>query len=160
MVGMCMFGQVINIIDYGVFVELEDGVEGLIYVFEMSWIKKNVYLGKIVLIFQEVFVEVFDVDFEKCWILFGFKQIQDNLWLVFMVEYLVGIDIEGEVCGIIEFGLFVGFGLDFDGMVYINDIFWEQFGEEVIQGYQKGDIVMVCVFDVDIEKECILFGIK
>ncbi|MEP1144878.1 MAG: 30S ribosomal protein S1 [Henriciella sp.] len=159
-VGTRMNGQVTNITDYGAFVELEDGVEGLIHVSEMSWTKKNVHPGKIVSTSQEVLVEVLDVDSEKRRISLGLKQTQDNPWSAFMAEHPVGTDIEGEVRGITEFGLFVGLGPDLDGMVHINDISWEQSGEEAIQAFQKGDSVTARVLDVDTEKERISLGIK
>ncbi len=159
-VGTRMNGQVTNITDYGAFVELEDGVEGLIHVSEMSWTKKNVHPGKIVSTSQEVLVEVLDVDSEKRRISLGLKQTQDNPWSAFMAEHPVGTDIEGEVRGITEFGLFVGLGPDLDGMVHINDISWEQSGEEAIQSFQKGDSVTARVLDVDTEKERISLGIK
>ncbi|MEM7459869.1 MAG: S1 RNA-binding domain-containing protein, partial [Pseudomonadota bacterium] len=159
-VGTRMNGQVTNITDYGAFVELEDGVEGLIHVSEMSWTKKNVHPGKIVSTSQEVLVEVLDVDSEKRRISLGLKQTQDNPWSAFMAEHPVGTDIEGEVRGITEFGLFVGLGPDLDGMVHINDISWEQSGEEAIQAFNKGDTVNARVLDVDTEKERISLGIK
>lgn len=159
-VGTRMTGQVTNITDYGAFVELEDGVEGLIHVSEMSWTKKNVHPGKIVSTSQEVDVEVLDVDSEKRRISLGLKQTQDNPWSAFMAESPVGTDIEGEVRGITEFGLFVGLGPDLDGMVHINDISWDQSGEEAIQNFNKGDTVTARVLDVDTDKERISLGIK
>ncbi len=159
-IGTRMSGQVTNITDYGAFVELEDGVEGLIHVSEMSWTKKNVHPGKIVSTSEEVFVEVLDVDSEKRRISLGLKQTQDNPWSAFMAEHPIGTDIEGEVRGITEFGLFVGLGPELDGMVHINDISWDQSGEEAIQNFQKGDPVKARVLDVDTEKERISLGIK
>ena len=159
-IGTRMTGQVTNITDYGAFVELEDGVEGLIHVSEMSWTKKNVHPGKIVSTSQEVDVEVLDVDSEKRRISLGLKQTQDNPWSAFMADNPVGTDIEGEVRGITEFGLFVGLGPDLDGMVHINDIAWDQSGEEAIQAYAKGDTVTARVLDVDTDKERISLGIK
>lgn len=159
-IGTRMSGQVTNITDYGAFVELEDGVEGLIHVSEMSWTKKNVHPGKIVSTSEEVFVEVLDVDSEKRRISLGLKQTQDNPWSAFMAEHPIGTDIEGEVRGITEFGLFVGLGPELDGMVHINDISWDQSGEEAIHNFQKGDPVKARVLDVDTEKERISLGIK
>lgn len=159
-VGTRMSGQVTNITDYGAFVELEDGVEGLIHVSEMSWTKKNVHPGKIVSTSQEVDVEVLDVDSEKRRISLGLKQTQDNPWSAFMADSPIGTDIEGEVRGITEFGLFIGLGPDLDGMVHINDISWDQSGEEAIQNFNKGDIVTARVLDVDTDKERISLGIK
>ncbi len=159
-VGTRLEGVVTNITDYGAFVELEDGVEGLIHVSEMSWTKKNVHPGKILSTSQTVDVEVLDVDPEKRRISLGLKQTMDNPWTAFIAENPVGSEVEGEVRGITEFGLFVGLGPDLDGMVHINDIAWDKSGEAAIEGYSKGDIVKARVLDVDIEKERISLGIK
>ena len=159
-VGAKLTGRVTNITDYGAFVELEDGVEGLIHVSEMSWTKKNVHPGKIISSSQEVDVMVLDVDAEKRRISLGLKQVMNNPWEAFMAEHPVGTNIEGEVRGITEFGLFVGLGPDLDGMVHINDIDWNVPGEEAIKKYTKGDAVQARVLDVDIEKERISLGIK
>jgi len=153
-------GIVTNITDYGAFVELEDGVEGLIHVSEMSWTKKNVHPGKILSTSQEVDVEVLDVDSDKRRISLGLKQTMDNPWSAFLAEHPVGTEIEGEVRGITEFGLFVGLGPDLDGMVHINDISWEQSGDQAIEAFNKGDTVRAKVLDVDIDKERISLGIK
>ena len=159
-VGARLKGQVTNITDYGAFVELEDGVEGLIHVSEMSWTKKNVHPGKILSTTQEVDVEVLDVDSDKRRISLGLKQTMDNPWTAFVADHPVGTEIEGEVRGITEFGLFVGLGPDLDGMVHINDIAWDKSGEQAIEGFNKGDMVKARVLDVDIEKERISLGIK
>lgn len=159
-IGARMEGAVTNITDYGAFVELEDGVEGLIHVSEMSWTKKNVHPGKILSTSQKVDVEVLDVDSEKRRISLGLKQTMDNPWTAFLAENPAGTEIEGEIRGITEFGLFVGLGPDLDGMVHINDISWEQNGDQAIEAYNKGDIVKAKVLDVDIEKERISLGIK
>ncbi len=159
-VGAKLTGRVTNITDYGAFVELEDGVEGLIHVSEMSWTKKNVHPGKIISSSQEVDVMVLDVDADKRRISLGLKQVMNNPWEAFMAEHPIGTNIEGEVRGITEFGLFVGLGTDLDGMVHINDIDWNVAGEEAIKKYTKGDSVQARVLDVDIEKERISLGIK
>jgi len=159
-VGARLKGVVTNITDYGAFVELEDGVEGLIHVSEMSWTKKNVHPGKILSTSQEVDVEVLDVDSEKRRISLGLKQTMDNPWSAFLAEHPVGTEIEGEVRGITEFGLFVGLGPDLDGMVHINDIAWDKPGDQAIEAYNKGDMVKAKVLDVDIDKERISLGIK
>ncbi len=158
--GARLKGTVTNITDYGAFVELEDGVEGLIHVSEMSWTKKNVHPGKILSTTQEVDVEVLDVDSDKRRISLGLKQTMDNPWSAFLAEHPVGTEIEGEVRGITEFGLFVGLGPDLDGMVHINDISWDKAGEQAIEAYTKGDKVKAKVLDVDIDKERISLGIK
>jgi small subunit ribosomal protein S1 len=159
-IGAKLKGRVTNITDYGAFVELEDGVEGLIHVSEMSWTKKNVHPGKIISTSQEVDVMVLDVDSDKRRISLGLKQVMNNPWEAFMAEHPIGTDIEGEVRGITEFGLFVGLGPDLDGMVHINDIDWNEPGEEAIKKYTKGDTVKARVLDVDIEKERISLGVK
>ncbi len=159
-VGAKLTGRVTNITDYGAFVELEDGVEGLIHVSEMSWTKKNVHPGKIISSSQEVDVMVLDVDAEKRRISLGLKQVMNNPWEAFQAEHPIGTNIEGEVRGITEFGLFVGLGPDLDGMVHINDIDWNVPGEEAIKKYTKGDAVSARVLDIDIEKERISLGIK
>ncbi|MEQ1781286.1 MAG: 30S ribosomal protein S1 [Hyphomonadaceae bacterium] len=159
-VGAKLTGRVTNITDYGAFVELEDGVEGLIHVSEMSWTKKNVHPGKIISSSQEVDVMVLDVDAEKRRISLGLKQVMNNPWEAFQAEHPIGTNIEGEVRGITEFGLFVGLGPDLDGMVHINDIDWNVPGEEAIKKYNKGDAVSARVLDIDIEKERISLGIK
>jgi small subunit ribosomal protein S1 len=159
-VGAKLSGRVTNITDYGAFVELEDGVEGLIHVSEMSWTKKNVHPGKIISSSQEVDVMVLDVDAEKRRISLGLKQVMNNPWEAFMAEHPIGTNIDGEVRGITEFGMFVGLGPDLDGMVHINDIDWNVPGEEAIKKYSKGDNVTARVLDVDIEKERISLGIK
>ncbi|MFN7054856.1 30S ribosomal protein S1 [Hyphomonas sp.] len=158
--GARLKGTVTNITDYGAFVELEDGVEGLIHVSEMSWTKKNVHPGKILSTSQEVDVEVLDVDSDKRRISLGLKQTMDNPWNAFLAENPVGTVIEGEVRGITEFGLFVGLGPDLDGMVHINDISWDKPGDQAIEAFTKGDKVRAKVLDVDIDKERISLGIK
>ncbi|MEZ5945462.1 MAG: 30S ribosomal protein S1 [Hyphomonas sp.] len=159
-VGARLKGIVTNITDYGAFVELEDGVEGLIHVSEMSWTKKNVHPGKILSTSQEVDVEVLDVDSDKRRISLGLKQTMDNPWSAFLAEHPVGTEIEGEVRGITEFGLFVGLGPDLDGMVHINDIAWDKSGDQAIEAFNKGDTVRAKVLDVDVDKERISLGIK
>jgi small subunit ribosomal protein S1 len=159
-VGEKLSGRVTNITDYGAFVELEDGVEGLIHVSEMSWTKKNVHPGKIISSSQEVDVMVLDVDADKRRISLGLKQVMHNPWEAFQAEHPIGTNIEGEVRGITEFGLFVGLGPDLDGMVHINDIDWNLAGEEAVKKYNKGDTVSARVLDIDIEKERISLGIK
>jgi small subunit ribosomal protein S1 len=153
-------GRVTNITDYGAFVELEPGVEGLVHVTEMSWTKKNVHPGKIVSTSQEVEVVVLDVDPQKRRISLGLKQAMANPWDSFLDQYPVGAEIEGEVKNITEFGLFVGLTGDIDGMVHLSDLDWARPGEEAVADYKKGDMVRVKVLDVDVEKERISLGIK
>ena len=153
-------GRVTNITDYGAFVELEPGVEGLVHVSEMSWTKKNVHPGKIVSTSQEVEVMVLDVDMTKRRISLGLKQCLDNPWDTFSDKYPAGTELEGEVRNITEFGLFVGLPGDIDGMVHLSDLSWDLPGEEAIRNFKKGDVVKVKVLDVDTDKERISLGIK
>ena len=159
-VGTRFKGRVTNITDYGAFVELEPGIEGLVHVSEMSWTKKNVHPGKIVSTSQEVEVMVLDVDPVKRRISLGLKQCLENPWQAFAERHPVGSQIDGEVKNITEFGLFVGLSGEIDGMVHLSDIDWQKPGEQAIQEYKKGDHVRVKVLDVDAEKERISLGIK
>jgi len=153
-------GRVTNITDYGAFVELEEGIEGLIHVSEMSWTKKNVHPGKILSTSQEVEVQVLEVDPVKRRISLGLKQTMDNPWASFSTRFPVGSAIEGEIKNITEFGLFIGLDGDVDGMVHLSDLDWKMSGEEAIKQYKKGDVVKAQVLDVDTEKERISLGIK
>ncbi|GBQ22978.1 30S ribosomal protein S1 [Acetobacter estunensis NRIC 0472] len=153
-------GRVTNITDYGAFVELEPGVEGLVHVSEMSWTKKNVHPGKIVATSQEVDVMVLDVDSAKRRISLGLKQVQRNPWEQFAEEHKVGSEVEGEIRNITEFGLFIGLSADIDGMVHMSDLSWDDAGEEAMKNYEKGQVVKAKVLDVDVEKERISLGIK
>ena len=153
-------GRVTNITDYGAFVELEAGVEGLVHVSEMSWTKKNVHPGKIVSTSQEVDVMVLEIDSAKRRVSLGLKQTQRNPWEVFAEANPVGTHVEGEVKNITEFGLFIGLDNDIDGMVHLSDLSWDQRGEEAIQDFRKGDEVKAVVTEVDVEKERISLSIK
>ena len=153
-------GKVTNITDYGAFVELEDGIEGLVHVSEMSWVKKNVHPGKIVSTSQEVEVMVLEVDEQKRRISLGLKQCADNPWERFAEEHPIGSIIEGEIKNITEFGLFVGLTEEMDGMVHLSDLDWNRSGEEPIKEYQKGQTVQAKVLDVDPDKERISLGVK
>ena len=153
-------GRVTNITDYGAFVELEAGVEGLVHVSEMSWTKKNAHPGKIVATSEQVDVIILDVDEPKRRISLGLKQAQGNPWELFVEAHPVGSTIEGEIRNITEFGLFIGVGAEIDGMVHMSDISWEEAGEAAMQSYSKGQMVQAKVLDVDVEKERISLGIK
>jgi small subunit ribosomal protein S1 len=153
-------GRVTNITDYGAFVEIEAGIEGLVHVTEMSWTKKNVHPGKIVATSQEVEVMVLDVDMEKRRISLGLKQCTDNPWTAFAQNNKVGDILEGEAKNTTEFGLFVGLGNDMDGMVHLSDLSWDQPGEEAVKEIQKGDKIKVKILEIDVEKERIGLGIK
>jgi len=159
-VGTRFKGRVTNITDYGAFVELEPGIEGLIHVSEMSWTKKNVHPGKIVSTSQEVEVQILEVDPVKRRISLGLKQTMRNPWEVFVEKYPAGSVLEGEVKNKTEFGLFLGLDGDIDGMVHLSDLDWKRPGEQVIEEYKKGDKVTAQVLDVDVEKERISLGIK
>jgi len=153
-------GRVTNITDYGAFVELEPGVEGLVHVSEMSWTKKNVHPGKIVSTSQEVEVMVLEIDASKRRVSLGLKQTMRNPWEVFAETHPEGTEVEGEVKNITEFGLFIGLPGDIDGMVHLSDLSWDERGEDAIQSYKKGDIVKAVVSEVDVEKERISLSIK
>ncbi len=159
-VGARYKGRVTNITDYGAFVELEPGIEGLIHVSEMSWTKKNVHPGKIVSTSQEVEVQILEVDPVKRRISLGLKQTMRNPWEAFLEKHPVGSTIEGEVKNKTEFGLFLGLDGDVDGMVHLSDLDWKRPGEQVIEEFKKGDHVKAVVLDVDVEKERISLGVK
>ena len=159
-VGAKLSGRVTNITDYGAFVELEAGVEGLVHVSEMSWTKKNVHPGKIISTSQEVDVMVLDVDPDKRRISLGLKQCMPNPWRGFPEKYPENSLVEGEIKNITEFGLFVELSGEIFGMVHMSDIDWQAPGEKAIQRYKKGDVVKAKVLSVDIEKERIGLGIK
>jgi small subunit ribosomal protein S1 len=159
-VGAKYSGRVTNITDYGAFVELEAGVEGLVHVSEMSWTKKNVHPGKIVSTSQEVEVMVLDVDASKRRISLGLKQVQRNPWEQFVDEHPIGTEVEGEIRNITEFGLFIGLSADIDGMIHMSDISWDEPGELAMAKFEKGQVVKAKVLDVDVEKERISLGIK
>ncbi|MCO6392923.1 30S ribosomal protein S1 [Aliihoeflea aestuarii] len=159
-IGKRVTGKVTNITDYGAFVELEPGIEGLIHVSEMSWTKKNVHPGKILSTTQEVDVVVLEVDPQKRRISLGLKQTLENPWEVFARTYPAGSVVEGEVKNKTEFGLFIGLEGDVDGMVHLSDLDWTRPGEQVIEEYNRGDMVQAQVLDVDIEKERISLGVK
>jgi small subunit ribosomal protein S1 len=159
-VGGVFRGRVTNITEYGAFVELEPGIEGLVHVSEMSWTKKNVHPGKIVSTSQEVDVKVLEVDEEKRRISLGLKQAQENPWAAFAAAHPVGSVVEGEVKNATEFGLFVGLEGDVDGMVHMSDIAWGVSGEEALGLHRKGETVKAQVLDVDVDKERISLGMK
>ncbi|MCF6343600.1 MAG: 30S ribosomal protein S1 [Devosiaceae bacterium] len=153
-------GRVTNITDYGAFVELEPGIEGLIHISEMSWTKKNVHPGKIVSTSQEVEIMILEVDPERRRISLGLKQCMDNPWNSFADKFPIDSIVEGEVKNKTEFGLFIGLEGEVDGMVHLSDLDWQRQGEEVLEDYNRGDVVKAKVLDVDIDKERISLGIK
>lgn len=159
-VGEVYTGKVTNITDYGAFVELEDGIEGLVHVSEMSWTRKNVHPGKIVSTSEEVKVKILEVDPEKRRISLGIKQCMANPWAAYIEEHPVGSVITGKIKNITEFGLFVGLTDEIDGMIYLSDISWDKSGEEAVKDYSKGQEIEAKIIDVDVEKERISLGIK
>ena len=159
-VGEIYKGKVTNITDYGAFIELEDGIEGLVHVSEMSWTRKNVHPGKIVSTSQEVEVKVLEVDPEKRRISLGIKQCTPNPWAAYIEEHPLGSVIEGKIKNITEFGLFIGLSDEIDGMIHLSDISWEKSGEEAVKDYTKGQTIQAKIIDVDVEKERISLGIK
>ena len=159
-VGARLKGRVTNIADYGAFVELEDGIEGLVHVSEMSWTKKNLHPSKMVSTSQEVEVVVLDVDTEKNRISLGLKQCQENPWTAYAAAHKPGDEIEGEVRNITEFGMFVGLNDELDGMVHLSDISWEDSSEDALKAFNKGDTVKAKILEMDPEKERIALGIK
>ena len=159
-VGVQFKGKVTNVTDYGAFVELEPGVEGLVHVSEMSWVKKNLAPAKLVTPGTEVDVQVLEVDSNKRRISLGLKQTQENPWVGFTANHPIGSTIEGEIKSITEFGLFIGLNSDIDGMVHLSDLSWTKPGEEAIKDYAKGQMVKAQVLDIDVEKERVSLGIK
>ena len=159
-VGAKMSGVVTNITDYGSFVELEDGIEGLVHVSEMSWTKKNVHPGKIVSTSEKVEVMVLEIDAEKRRISLGIKQCVENPWEKYRNAHKVGDIIKGEIRNITEFGLFIALTEDIDGLVHLSDISWDGNGDELIKNYVKGSSTEAKILDIDIEKERISLGIK
>jgi small subunit ribosomal protein S1 len=159
-VGVQFKGKVTNVTDYGAFVELEPGVEGLVHVSEMSWVKKNMAPSKLVTPGTEVDVAVLEVDSNKRRISLGLKQTQENPWNAFTANHPSGTVIEGEIKSITEFGLFIGLDSDIDGMVHLSDLSWSKPGEEAIKDYSKGQVVKAKVLDIDVEKERVSLGIK
>ena len=158
--GQRLTGKITNITDYGAFVEIEPGIEGLVHVSEMSWTKKNVHPNKIVNPGDEVNVQVLDIDMDKRRISLGIKQTQENPWTEFAANHKAGQELEGEIRNITEFGLFVGMPGDIDGMVHLSDVSWEDASEEVLKAYKKGDTVKVKILDIDPAKERVGLGIK
>ena len=159
-VGSKMTGVVTNITDYGSFVELEDGIEGLVHVSEMSWTKKNVHPGKIVSTSEKVEVIVLEIDVSKRRISLGIKQCIENPWKSYKDNNKIGSTIEGEIRNITEFGLFIGLSDDIDGLVHLSDLSWDGNGDELIKGFTKGDTVKAKILDIDVDKERISLGIK
>lgn len=158
--GMRVKGRITNVTDYGAFVELENGIEGLVHVSEMSWTKKNVHPNKVVSTSQEIEVQVLEVDPEKRRISLGLKQCVENPWVIFSKTHAKDSIVEGKVKNITEFGLFIGVSDELDGMIHLSDLAWDKTGEEALKGYKKGDVVKAVILDIDVEKERISLGVK
>lgn len=159
-VGQKVTGKISNIADYGVFVELEDGIEGLVHVSELSWTKKNVHPSKIVTLGQEVTAIVHEVDEEKRRISLGVKELQENPWKAYAASHKVGDIVEGPVKNMIEFGVFIALNEEIDGMIHTSDLSWDKPGEEAIKDYKKGMTVKAKILDIDVEKERVALGVK
>ena len=159
-VGTKLSGKITNITDYGAFVELEPGIEGLVHVSEISWVKKSVHPSKLVAVSQEVNVVVLDIDASKHRISLGMKQCEENPWAVYATKVQVGDEIEGEIRNITDFGLFVGLEGDIDGLVHHSDLSWTESGDATIKNYKKGEVIKAKILAIDIEKERISLGVK
>ncbi len=159
-VGMQLKGKISNITDYGAFIEIAPGIEGLVHVSEMSWTKKNVHPNKIVSLSEEVNVSILDVDESKRRISLGMKQLQENPWKAFADTHAVGDIVEGEIKNMIEFGIFIALNNDLDGMIHTSDLSWDKPSEEAIKEYKKGMVVKAKILDIDVEKERISLGVK
>lgn len=159
-VGQTVKGKISNITDYGAFIEIEPGIEGLVHVSEMSWTKKNIHPSKLVALGQEVEATILEVDESKRRISLGMKQLMENPWKAFAASHKPGDVIEGEIKNMIEFGIFVALNEDLDGMIHTSDLSWDKPGEEAIKDYKKGMVVKAKILDIDVEKERISLGIK
>jgi small subunit ribosomal protein S1 len=155
-----LFGKVTNITDYGCFVEIEDGVEGLVHVSEMDWTNKNVNPAKVIHVGQEVEVMVLDVDEERRRISLGMKQCAPNPWEAFAATHNKGDKVSGAIKSITDFGIFIGLDGGIDGLVHLSDISWMNVGEDAIRNFRKGEEVEAVVLAVDPERERISLGIK
>jgi len=153
-------GRVTNITDYGAFVELESGIEGLVHVSEMSWTKKNMQPGKIVSTSEEVEVIVLEIDSAKRRISLGMKQCKPNPWIDLQENHKIGSEVEGEVKSITEFGLFIGLPGEMDGLIHLSDLAWNSSGEDIISNFKKGDLVKAKLLEIDVDKERVSLGIK
>jgi small subunit ribosomal protein S1 len=155
-----LFGKVTNIADYGCFVEIEDGVEGLVHVSEMDWTNKNIHPNKVVTLGDEVEVMVLDIDEERRRISLGMKQCRENPWEEFAGKFNKGDHVSGKIKSITDFGIFIGLDGNIDGLVHLSDISWDADGEDIIRQYKKGDELEAVVLAVDPERERISLGLK
>ena len=159
-IGSKTTGRITNITDYGAFVELDAGIEGLVHVTEISWTKKNIHPGKIVSTSEQVEVMVLDIEESKRRISLGLKQCVENPWQEFLDNHPNGSELEGEIKNITEFGIFVAASDQVDGLIHLSDVSWEGNAEEIISNYKKGDVIKTKVLDVSVENERISLGIK
>jgi len=159
-VGKKLHGKITNITDYGAFVELEPGIEGLVHVSEISWVKKNMHPSKLVSVSQEVDIVVLDIDASKHRISLGMKQCEENPWAIYAAKVNAGDVIEGEIRNITDFGLFVGLEGDIDGLIHHSDLSWNEPGDVAIKHYKKGDRIKAKILAIDVEKERISLGVK
>ena len=159
-VGTKLSGKITNITDYGAFVELEHGIEGLVHVSEISWVKKNAHPSKLVSVSQEVNVVVLDIDVSKHRISLGMKQCEENPWAVYGEKVKIGDEIEGEIRNITDFGIFVGLDGDIDGLIHHSDLSWTETGDTAIKNYKKGEKIKAKILAIDVEKERISLGVK
>ena len=159
-VGTRLFGKVTNLTDYGAFVEIEEGVEGLVHVSEMDWTNKNIHPSKVVLVGDEVEVMVLDIDEDRRRISLGIKQVQPNPWQEFATSHNKGDKVVGTIKSITDFGIFVGLDGSIDGLVHLSDISWNTPGEEAIRSFRKGEEIEAVVLAVDAERERISLGVK
>lgn len=158
--GTRLFGKVTNLTDYGAFVEIEQGIEGLVHVSEMDWTNKNVHPSKVVALGDEVEVMILEIDEQRRRISLGMKQCQSNPWDDFAINHKKGDRVRGQVKSITDFGVFIGLDGGIDGLVHLSDLSWSQSGEEAVRGYKKGDEVEAVVLAIDVERERISLGIK
>ncbi len=158
--GTRLFGKVTNLTDYGAFVEIEQGIEGLVHVSEMDWTNKNVHPSKVVQLGDEVEVMILEIDEERRRISLGMKQCQPNPWEDFYANSKKGDRVAGQIKSITDFGVFIGLNGGIDGLVHLSDLSWTQTGEEAVRGYKKGDEVEAVVLAIDVERERISLGIK
>jgi len=158
--GTRMFGKVTNLTDYGAFVEIEQGIEGLVHVSEMDWTNKNVHPSKVVSLGDEVEVMILEIDEARRRISLGMKQCQSNPWDDFEINHKKGDKVKGQIKSITDFGVFIGLDGGIDGLVHLSDLSWSQPGEEAVRSYKKGDEVEAVVLAIDVERERISLGIK
>lgn len=158
--GTRLFGKVTNLTDYGAFIEIEQGIEGLVHVSEMDWTNKNVYPSKVVQLGDEVEIMILEIDEERRRISLGMKQCKPNPWDEFAMNHEKGDKVSGQIKSITDFGVFIGLPGNIDGLVHLSDLSWSQTGEDAVRNYKKGDEIEALVLSIDVERERISLGIK